>query len=503
MNEFNSRLHKSKREFLIFLFIIFIIYVIIHNDLLCLAVIFLELSKNDKIELTIDALTSEGSGVGRYNGLAVFVRGTVPGDKIIAHIIKRSKHYAVGIINKILSPSPQRTESDCPYSQKCGGCSFRHMTYEEELRYKKSRVQDALSRIGHLDIKVEEIIGAQKLNHYRNKAQYPVEISDGVLSAGFYAYKSHRIIPCHNCQLQPAEFEKGLGAFSEWIKKENITSYDEQTGRGLLRHIYFRKGFATGEIMACAVINGDSVPNAQLLISLLRKNVDGLKSIALNLNKEKTNVILGKQTRIIWGEQHIQDRLLGKTFLISPNSFYQVNHDQCEKLYETAKAFAGLTGEETLLDLYCGVGTIGLTMADSAKQLVGIEIIPQAIENAKENAKINGIENAQFLCADAPKGAEILKQQRINPDVIILDPPRKGCDRALLDTITELSPDRIVYVSCDSATLARDLEILNSKGFTVNKVTAVDMFPRTPHVETVALLKRTDYEKIECDTRFQ
>lgn len=249
--------------------------------------------------------------------------------------------------------------------------------------------------------------------------------------------------------------------------------------------------------------NGDSVPNAQLLISLLRKNVDGLKSIALNINKEKTNVILGKQTRIIWGEKHIQDRLLGKTFLISPNSFYQVNHDQCEKLYETAKAFAGLTGEETLLDLYCGVGTIGLTMADSVKQLVGIEIIPQAIENAKENAKINGITNAQFLCADAPKGAEILKRQGIKPDVIILDPPRKGCDRALLDTITELSPDRIVYVSCDSATLARDLEILNSKGFTVKKVIAVDMFPRTPHVETVALLKRTDYEKIECDTRFQ
>lgn len=503
LNPLHSRLCKSKREFFIFLFIILIIYVIIHNDLLYLAVIFLELSKNDKIELTVDALTSEGSGVGRYNGLAVFVRGTVPGDKIIAHIIKRSKNYAVGIIDQILSPSPQRIDSDCPYSQKCGGCSFRHMTYEEELGYKKSRIQDALSRIGHLDIKVEEIIGAEKLNHYRNKAQYPVEISGGALSAGFYAYKSHRIIPCHNCKLQPAEFEKGLGAFSEWIKEENITSYDEQTGRGLLRHIYFRKGFATGEIMACAVINSDSVPNAQLLISLLRKNVDGLKSIALNINKEKTNVILGKQTRIIWGEKHIQDRLLGKTFLISPNSFYQVNHDQCEKLYETAKAFAGLTGEETLLDLYCGVGTIGLTMADSAKQLVGIEIIPQAIENAKENAKINGITNAQFLCADAPKGAEILKRQGIKPDVIILDPPRKGCDRALLDTITELSPDRIVYVSCDSATLARDLEILNSKGFTVKKVIAVDMFPRTPHVETVALLKRTDYEKIECDTRFQ
>lgn len=450
----------------------------------------LELSKNDKIELTIDALTSEGSGVGRYNGLAVFVRGTVPGDKIIAHIIKRSKNYAVGIIDEIISPSPNRIESDCPYSQKCGGCSFRHMTYEQELRYKKSRVQDALNRIGHLDVEVEEIIGADNLNGYRNKAQYPVCVTDDGLVAGFYAYKSHRIIPCNSCKLQPVEFERGLNAFSKWVKTEQITSYDEQTGKGLLRHIYFRKAFATGEVMACAVINGDSIPNSQLLISLLRENVEGLVSVAVNVNKEKTNVILGNKTRIIWGQDCIKDTLLGKTFYIAPNSFYQVNHSQCERLYSKAREYACLTGNEVLLDLYCGVGTIGLSMADGVKELIGIEIIPQAIENAKKNAEINNITNARFICSDAPKGAEILKKQGISPDVVILDPPRKGCDKSLFDTIEELSPNRIVYVSCDSATLARDLEILKSKGYITERVTAVDLFPRTPHVEGVVLLTK-------------
>lgn len=466
------------------------IYVIIYSAKLCLMVISVELSKNDKIELTIDALTSEGSGVGRYNGLTVFVRGTVPQDKIIAHIIKRSKNYAIGIIDKILQPSPERIESDCPYSKKCGGCSFRHMTYDEELKYKKSRVQDALNRIGHLDIKVDEIIGADDLSHYRNKAQYPVDISDGEMFAGFYAYKSHRIIPCADCKLQPAEFEKGLEAFAKWIESENITSYNEQTGKGLLRHIYFRKGFAIGEVMACAVINADSIPNSELLVSLLREKVDGLTSVAVNINKEKTNVILGKETNIIWGETYIRDSLLGKDFLISPNSFYQVNHNQCEKLYAKAKDFAGLIGTETVLDLYCGVGTIGLTMAENVKQLVGIEIIPQAIENAKENAKINHITNAQFICADAPKGAEILKKQGVNPDIIILDPPRKGCGKSLFDTIEQLSPKKIVYVSCDSATLARDLAILKEKGYEAKKVSAVDMFPRTPHVECVTLIEK-------------
>lgn len=451
-----------------------------------------ELSKNDKIELNIDALTSEGSGVGRYNGLAVFVNDTVPGDRIIAHIIKRSKNYAVGKIEKILSPSPSRIESDCPYSQRCGGCSFRNMTYDEELKYKLSRVNDSLERIGHLAIQTEEIIGAKSVDHYRNKAQYPVSVCEGELFAGFYAYKSHRIIPCSDCRLQPKEFEQGIKAFEKWVEAADVTSYDENTGRGLLRHIYFRKGFATDELMACAVINGDSIPKADLLIDLLRKNLPNLKSVVVNINKSKTNVILGKTSKTIWGSDTINDRLLGKSFVISPNSFYQVNHSQCERLYERAKEYAGLTGSEVLLDLYCGVGTIGLTMADGAKRLVGIEIIPQAVENAKINAALNNITNAEFICADAAKGAELLREEGITPDVIILDPPRKGCDKALLDTVVQMAPKKIVYVSCDSATLARDLEILKNKDYVTKRVTAVDMFPRTPHVEAVAQIVRNN-----------
>ncbi|MGN0521965.1 MAG: 23S rRNA (uracil(1939)-C(5))-methyltransferase RlmD [Eubacterium sp.] len=448
----------------------------------------MKVQKNDNIRLKIESLTSEGSGLGRYNGLAVFVRSTVPGDEIIAHIIKTSKNYAIGIIDEILVESPYRIESNCPYSDKCGGCSLRNMTYAEELKYKKSRVTDAIQRIGHIDIETEDIIGADDIDNYRNKAQYPVIINDGRLFAGFYAYKSHRVIPCRDCRLQPKEFEEGIKAFSAWVEKTKITSYDENTGRGLLRHIYFRKAFSTGEIMACAVINADSIPQADLLVSLLKENVAGLKSVVLNINREKTNVILGREFKALWGSDNITDILLGKKFLISPNSFYQVNHNQCEKLYTKVREFAELKGDEVLLDLYCGVGTIGITLADSVKQLVGIEIVEQAIENAKLNAEINNIENAQFICADAPKGAEILKQQGIKPDVIILDPPRKGCDKALFDTIELMSPERIVYVSCDSATLARDLEILKSKNYVTKRVTAVDMFPRTVHVEAVALL---------------
>lgn len=450
----------------------------------------MELSKNDKIELNIDALTSEGSGVGRYNGLAVFVRGTVPQDKIIAHIIKRSKNYAIGKLEQIITPSPERKESDCPYSERCGGCSFRQLTYKEELKYKLSRVNDALERIGHLDIKCNEIIGADDIDGYRNKAQYPVSINDGKMIAGFYAYKSHRIIPCFDCRLQPKEFELGLKAFAKWAEASRISSYDETTGKGLLRHIYFRKGFATNDIMACAVINGNSLPDEKLLIDLLKSAIPSLKSVALNINTEKTNVILGRTTRIIYGDEHITDRLLGKTFVISPNSFYQVNHSQCEKLYSRVRECADLSKDDVLLDLYCGVGTIGLTLADSVKELYGIEIVEQAVENAKLNAKINGVENAHFICADAPKGAEILKEQGIKPDVIVLDPPRKGCDKSLFDTIELLSPKKIIYVSCDSATLARDLEILKANSYTAKCVTAVDMFPRTPHVETVVLMTK-------------
>lgn len=452
----------------------------------------MKLSKNDDIKLNIDALTSEGSGIGRFDGFAVFVRGVVPGDEIVAHIIKCSKNYAIGIVKDIIKPSKFRVESDCPVSSKCGGCSFRNVSYEEELRYKKDRVQDALERIGKLDVKVEEILGADNCSHYRNKAQYPVSICDGELFAGFYAYKSHRIICNDDCALQPKEFKDGLEAFKIWTEKAEVTSYDENTGKGLLRHIYFRKGFATGDIMACAVINGNSIPESELLVSLLREKLAGLKSVVININRENSNVILGKECKTVWGDDYISDKLLGKTFVISPNSFYQVNHDQCEKLYTKAREYANLSKDETLLDLYCGVGTIGLTMAEDVKRLIGVEIISQAVENAKINAKLNNTDNAEFICADAPTAAKKLEKEGIKADVIILDPPRKGCDGSLFDTVCQMNPKRIVYVSCDSSTLARDLKILDEKGYKTKKVCAVDMFPRTPHVEAVALIEKNN-----------
>ena len=448
------------------------------------------IKKNDKIEIFIEALTSEGSGLGRYDGVAVFVQGAVPGDRIIAHIIKVSKNYAVGIIADILAPSPKRIEPDCPVSQKCGGCSLRNMAYEEELRYKQGRVQDAINRIGHIDFPVERIIGAENTNFYRNKAQYPVSIENGELTAGFYAYKSHRIIPCRDCRLQPPEFERGIAAFEKWVKKNNVTPFDEKTGKGLLRHIYFRKAFGTGEIMACAVINGNDIPDREYLIAQLQKAFDHLKSVVININKKNTNVILGEQTKTIWGSDKICDILLGKKFVISPQSFYQVNHDQCERLYSVVAEYADLSGSETVVDLYCGAGTIGLTLADKCKELVGIEIEPSSIENAKENAKLNGIENASFICADAFSGAKEIEKRGLKPELVIVDPPRKGCQKELFDIIENMGASRIIYVSCDPATLARDLAILKEKNYHPQHITAVDMFPRTPHVESVTLLTR-------------
>lgn len=452
--------------------------------------IWVQLKKNDKIELNITALTSEGSGIGRHDSLAVFVRGTVPGDTIIAHIIKVNKSYAIGIIDQLLVPSPDRIESNCSVSSKCGGCSFRNVAYPAELKFKQGRVDDAFRRIGHLDLKTEFILGAEKTEGYRNKAQYPVRIENGMLTAGFYAYKSHRVVPCAECRLQNEVFAEGLKAFEIWVKENSITAYDEKTGKGLLRHIYFRIGAGTGEVMACAVINGKKMPAALRLCELLRSYVPGLTGVLYNINTEDTNVILGKKFVTLWGSETITDILCGKKFIISPASFYQVNHDQCERLYELAASYASLSGNETLLDLYCGAGTIGISMADKCKRLIGVEIVADAVENAKKNAEINNVGNARFICADAPKAAKQLAEEGIKPDIIILDPPRKGCDSTVFDAVEQMGAKRIVYVSCDPATLARDLAILKEKGYEPIKAAAVDMFPRTPHVETVALIEK-------------
>ena len=360
------------------------------------------------------------------------------------------------------------------------------MTYAEELKYKLSRVQDAISRIGHIDFTVEKIVGAEEINHYRNKAQYPVYIENGKLEAGFYAYKSHRIVPCRDCRLQPDEFAKGIKAFENWVKKNNITSFDEETGKGLLRHIYFRKAFGTGEMMVCAVVNANDIPDRDYLVSELQSAFENLKSVVININKKKTNVILGSETKTIWGSDKITDVLLGKKFVVSPQSFYQVNHNQCEKLYSLVAEHADLQGSETVVDMYCGAGTIGLTLADQCKHLVGIEIIESAIENANENAQLNGVNNADFICADAFDGAKKIEKMGLQPDLVIVDPPRKGCQKELFDVIENMGAKRMIYVSCDSATLARDLAILKEKGYALKNLIAVDMFPRTPHVECVA-----------------
>lgn len=447
------------------------------------------MKKNDEIIVKIEDMTSEGSAIGHYDKMAVFVRGAVTGDEILAHIIKAKKNYAIGIVHEIINPSPYRIKSDCDVSSKCGGCSFRDMSYEAELKYKFNRVADSIKRIGHIDVDISEIIGADSIDNYRNKAQYPVKIENGQLLAGFYAYKSHRIIPCDDCKLQQPEFKNIIDSFATWVKDNNITSFDENTCKGLLRHIYIRKAVGTNEIMVCAVINGDSLPNEKELVELLTKNKN-IKSICYNINKEDTNVILGGKTKFLFGEKTIIDTLLGKKFIISPESFYQVNHDQCEKLYSKAIEYADLKGNEVLVDMYCGIGTIGLSMADRVKELYGVEIVPQAIENAKTNAKINDITNANFFCGDAFDMAKKLEEKGITPDVLVLDPPRKGCQKELFDVVEQMAPKKIVYVSCDPATLARDLEILKEKNYITQKVTPVDMFPRTPHVEAVALIAK-------------
>lgn len=446
------------------------------------------LKKNDLIELNIENCGLDGSGVGHYEGMAVFVQGTAKGEKIIAHIIKVKKTYAIGIIEKIIEPSPDRIEPLCPVYKKCGGCSFGHLTYEAEYRAKENHVKECFHRIGGIEPQFEPIMYAEQTCNYRNKAQFPVSENKGEIAMGFYSARSHRVVHCPSCMLQPKEFENILSAIESYIKAENVSIYNEETHKGLLRHIYLRKGTKSGEIMVCPVINGKALPNEDALIQALVNADSAIKSIMINTNTEKTNVVLGKTCRTIYGKDYITDTLCGLNFRVSPLSFYQVNRDQAERLYNKAAEYAGLTGNETVIDLYCGTGTIGLTMANKAKNITGVEIVPQAIEDAKINAKENEIKNSRFICGDASDAAELLAKEGIRPDVVILDPPRKGCAKDLLETVAGMSPDRIVYVSCDPATLARDCAIMKDLGYKTEKVTPVDLFPRTGHVETVCLM---------------
>lgn len=449
------------------------------------------LRKNAIEQIEITAMSSQGSGIGRIKGMAVFVPDSAIGDILEVKILKVDKTMAFAKIEKIIGPSPHRTEQDCPVSGKCGGCTYRHISYEAELEAKYQRVSDALKRIGGLEITPEPIIGADTPERYRNKAQLPIgQNTKGELQMGFFAPHSHRIVDNRGCLLQPEVFDKAAELVRRWVTENNISIYNESAHKGLLRHLYLRWAEATDEVMVCLVINGDTLPKAEELTALLKNEIAPLKSVVININKAKTNVILGEECRTIRGSDHITDILCGLKFKISPLSFYQVNRTQAEKLYMKAAEYANLTGSETVLDLYCGAGTIGLSMAAKAREIIGVEIVEQAVSDAIENARINNITNARFICKDAAAAALELQKEGIRPHIVVIDPPRKGCDKALIDTIAQMNPDRVVYVSCDPATLARDLAIFAEKGYPTLTATPLDMFPRTPHVECVVLMSR-------------
>lgn len=450
------------------------------------------LKKNDLVEMEITGYTAEGNGVGRWQGMAVFVPMAATGDRVEARILKVAKTHAFGKIERILSASSARIAPDCPQFAQCGGCVFRHIRYEDELRAKEQRVRDAVERIGGFSgLPIRPILGAAQSDGYRNKAQLPIgKDRDGEWTLGFYANHSHRIIDCRACKLQPPAFAAAMEAFREWAPTSGDEPYDEVTGKGRLRHLYLRQADSTGEVMVCVVVNGNGVHKEAELVQLLRERVPGLKSVIINSNRDRTNVVLGKKCRTAWGQDHITDRLCGLTFHISPLSFYQVNRTQAERLYRQAAAYAHLTGTETLLDLYCGAGTIGLSMAANARRVIGVEVVAPAIEDARRNAARNGVANAEFFCADAAEAATTLKARGEYPDVVVLDPPRKGCAPELLHTVVQMRPERIVYVSCDPATLARDMRILADLGYPPQELTPVDMFPRTAHVETCVKLCR-------------
>lgn len=449
------------------------------------------LKENNFIETEITAVTNEGSGVSRYEGMVVFTPLTAPGDIAKVKVAKVGKNCIYGELDSVLKHSPERIDPDCEVFGECGGCSLRHMKYEAELREKTSWVRDHVQRIGGFDLEPFPTIGSPKTEEYRNKAIYQVGKGEkGEPVFGFYRKKSHEVMDCKNCRLQPKEFADILTAIGFFVKQNKISIYDEKSHSGLLRAVYIRKGEVTGEIGICLVLNGDKLPGEKLLVSLLSTQFSDVVSIVLNTNKERTNVVLGKKSRTIFGKDGITDVLCGVTVDISPAAFYQVNHSGAEILYKTAADFASLSGGELVLDLYCGAGTIGLSMAEKAGKLIGVEIVPEAIENAKINAKRMGVKNAEFICGDAGTAAAELEKRGTAPDVIILDPPRKGCSEDTLEAVAKMAPKRVVYVSCNTATMARDFKIMQSLGYEPEKVQPVDMFPKTAHVETVVLLSR-------------
>ncbi len=451
-----------------------------------------EFQKNDEVLLPICDMASGGEGIGRAEGYTVFVKDAVIGDTVRAKIIKSKKTYGYGKLLEVTAPSPYRVTPPCPVAASCGGCQLQAMSYERELVFKQDKVKNNLERLGGFtDIPMEDIIPSPSAFRYRNKAQYPIgRAKDGHIAAGFYAGHTHAIIEAEDCLLGAEENKAVLAAVVSFMEECRVEPYNEETGEGTVRHVLIRKAFSSGDLMVCLVINGRRLKEPEKLVSRLCA-IPGMTSIMLNINRERTNVILGEETRLLYGTPYIIDTIGDIRYQISPLSFFQVNSLQTKRLYDKVLEYAALTGEEAVFDLYCGIGTISLFLARKAKSVFGVEIVPAAVENARENACLNGITNASFALGKAeeviPKAYE---ETGLTADVIVVDPPRKGCDEALLHTMLAMAPKRIVYVSCDSATLARDLKVLCQGGYRLEKACPVDQFPQSVHIETIVLLQK-------------
>ena len=463
------------------------------------------LQKNQILTLRIERLSSDGSGVAHSaDGEAVFVPDTAPGDEARVRIVKDCGRYAFGILDELLTPSPDRIPVDCPVAGPCGGCSLRHLDYAAELRAKQESVLDAFRRIGGLEVPVLDILPSPDVDRYRNKVQFPVGVDkNGAPCIGFFAGRTHRIVPCPDCKLQPSVLNEIGNALCAFFARQGIRPYDEQSGKGLVRHIFLRRGAHSGQIMVCLVCTRAKPPHAEQLCTVLREQFPAISTILLNVNAKNTNVILGSENHILYGPGYIEDTLCGVPVRLGPLSFYQVNTLAAERLYGVAAQYAQLTPDDTLLDLYCGMGTIGLSMAGQCRELIGVEIVPEAIESAKANAARMGeavAAKSRFFCADAGQAATQLAAEGLHPDIVMLDPPRKGCDEATLSAVVRMAPRRVVYVSCNPATAARDAAWLEMNGYHAEKVQPVDLFPRTKHVEAVLLLSKLNVDhRIEVE----
>jgi len=467
----------------------------------------MDYKKDDRLVIDIVDIGNDGEGIGKIDGYTLFVKDALPGDKVRVKIMKAKKNYAYARLEEIISASPDRVEPQCPIARQCGGCSLQAIDYKKQLEYKQAKVRNNLLRIGgfdeeYIDSIMEPICGMEEPYRYRNKAQYPIGYDkEGNLIAGFYAGRTHSIISNTDCLLGCEENKEILEIILNWMKNNKVTAYDETSGKGLVRHVLIRKGFSTGQIMVCLVINGNKLAKSDELVAALRQ-IEGMTSISYSVNTARDNVIMGDNYCTIWGSETIEDYIGDLLFSISPLSFFQVNPQQTKNMYGKALDYASLTGEEAVWDLYCGIGTISLFMSGKAKQVYGVEIIPQAIDNARDNAKKNNIDNATFFVGKAEevlpdfyKTHEGSDDAMMHPDVIMVDPPRKGCDEVCLNTMLKMKPNRIVYVSCDSATLARDLNYLSAHGYELKAVQAYDNFPQTNHVECIVCIQRQNVKE--------